>query len=248
MGRAPSTGTPDRSLRVAVSQPDLRHRVSATARWSRPARDAVPAALGQVGHGVAGVCRTAISRGSTTRGRRRARPCSPTWPGRPPRDAAISAIARAWWRSTTRTRCARACRRTWRRETSNRGGGRRQGGVRLHRAGQPVARHGRSTLRERAGVPCGARPLRRPARGGARRLAAGRDVRPARRGGRPGRSAVEAAGDLRAGVRAGRSSGRASASGRTSCSGTAWGKSRRRIPPASSAWRTACASRRPGGA
>ena len=40
-----------------------------------------------------------------------------------------------------------------------------EGGVRLYRAGQPVAGHGRGALRKRAGGPRGARPVRRGARG-----------------------------------------------------------------------------------
>ena len=85
-----------------------------------------------------------------------------------------------------------------------RGAGIAQGddrGVRLYRAGQPVARHGRGALRKRAGGTRGTRPVRRGARGRARRFPARRDVRPARRRGRPGRSAVETAGDLRARMR-----------------------------------------------
>ena len=76
-----------------------------------------------------------------------------------------------------------------------------EGGVRLYRAGQPVAGHGRGALRKRAGGPRGARPVRRGARGRARRFSARRDVRPPRRRGRSGRPAVEAAGDLRARMR-----------------------------------------------
>ena len=57
------------------------------------------------------------------------------------------------------------------------------GGVRLHRTGQPVAGHGRGAVRKRAGDAGGTRPLRRSARARARRLAARRDVRPPRRRG-----------------------------------------------------------------
>ena len=85
------------------------------------------------------------------------------------------------------------------------GGGcahRDEGGLRLHRAGEPVGRHGRGTLRERTGGPRGAGPLRSGARRGSGHLAARRDVWATRCGGRAGRSAVEAAGHLCARVRA----------------------------------------------
>ena len=85
-----------------------------------------------------------------------------------------------------------ACRR----RTGGRVAGRVEGGVRLHRTGKPVGRDGRDPLRERAGGPGGARPLRCPAPGRQGRVVARRHVRAFRRRRRPGRSAVEAAGHL----------------------------------------------------
>nr|QDE10641.1 polyketide synthase [synthetic construct] len=103
MGRAPSTGTPDRPCKSPSPRwppsPSRRHsrmvsprarRVSSLSQASRTLRCGSPP--------------EAISRGST---RTPTRPCSPTWHGRPARAAAISVTARAWC-SKTRTRCGRA--------------------------------------------------------------------------------------------------------------------------------------------
>ena len=87
-------------------------------------------------------------------------------------------------------------------EPGARGG--REGGVRLHRGGQPVGRHGACVVRERARRPGRSGSLRRNGSGKSRGVAAGRDVRPRGRGGgspinvggKPGRSGVGTAGGL----------------------------------------------------
>ena len=201
------SSAPDRRFTPGVTPgatPGVR-RAGAAGGCAHPARDAPAAAVREVGRGASRrggtLARMARWRGSDARGRGRGvrapalrhglvgrhRP----EPLRPPGGGGVPGRGVA-------ARGLAGRRRNGREAGIAQGGDR---SLRLHRTGQPVARHGRGPLRERTGDAGDARPVRRRARARARRLAPRRDVRPPRRRGRPGRSAVEAAGDLRARMR-----------------------------------------------
>ena len=76
-----------------------------------------------------------------------------------------------------------------------------EGGVPVHRPGQPVAGNGPGPVRMRAGGPRGSGSLRRDAARDPRSFPAGRDVLPSRGTGLAGRHCLDTAGPFRARVR-----------------------------------------------